>query len=420
MEQVEWIPAIVVLAIGGIGGAILAFRSRGTRAPVADDRALEVKERRAELEAAIAQLRELEDLASTRSPGQLDADRAALEMKAATALRELDRLEASAPAIAVDAEAISAERSSGGVSSQTRGFLWGAASVATIAILLFLVLQGSDDRAPGGLLTGGIEGAPGPMSSSPAEMLETLRAAVARNPEDLNARLDLAQALLVTQDLPGVFEQTEEVLARAPDHPRALSYQSLVRLAMGEDDVALAMARKAVALDPSNPESVVHLAVIHAQRGERPEAERLLEQAARDFPADAETLRGLLAEVRAAGGGAQPPPPSTAAPGAGVSITLELAPGTRSSGGTVFVIANPEGVTGGRPMLVRRIVVAAFPAQTAISAADSTTGSLPGRMRVDAILDSDGNPGTRGAGDLAGSVGGVVPGSSVRIRLGPM
>ena len=40
------------------------------------------------------------------------------------------------------------------------------------------------------------------------------------------------------------------VLERQPGHPRALSYQSLVRLAMGQGDVAVSMLEQAIAADP--------------------------------------------------------------------------------------------------------------------------------------------------------------------------
>jgi len=77
-----------------------------------------------------------------------------------------------------------------------------------------------------------------------------LQAALARNPDDLDAHLALARLYVGRENWMGVWNETARVLERAPGNPPALAYQSLVRLAMGQTDVAVGMLTKALAADP--------------------------------------------------------------------------------------------------------------------------------------------------------------------------
>ncbi|HUP65651.1 MAG TPA: tetratricopeptide repeat protein [Thermoanaerobaculia bacterium] len=306
MESVDWILPLAVLAAGAIAGLVIAWRGgrnvgRATRREPSSD-SIDQRDRAAKLEVLISQLRELEDLSSTRTPEQLATERADLEREAARLLRgiEIDRharrdragMEPASPSSTLPAPP----------SSAMKGFLWGAGSVAAIVLLIVFVWQTASDRKPGETPTGGLPERPASPSSGGGPMvnLGELRTAVELNPADLEARLDLAQALLIIQDLEGVFEQTQAVLRVNPDQPRALSYESLVRVVMGETDRALEMARRSVQLDPNNPESFLHLAVVHVQRGEREEGARVIEEAMRRFPGEASTLATILAQIREA------------------------------------------------------------------------------------------------------------------------
>lgn len=416
MTDVDWVPGLVVLAIGAVAGALIAWQvgraPRATRVAVAED--MERRDVRGELDALIGQLRELDDLAAKRSPEQLAAERRELELEAARKLRDLERLEARVSASSMEPESRPAPAPAAG--SAWKGFFWGAASVGAIAALIFFVVEGSSNREPGGSLTGGIPAAGPP--SGPMVNLEALRAAVEQNPENLEARMELARALLFAQDLQGVFEQTQFVLSRNANHPRALSYNALVRLAMGDLETARSMARRAVQIDPSNPEIVVHLAVVELQSGNRPEAERLLEEAIQRFPADARALEALLAELR--GSAAEPPAPpmapSPAVPAGGIAVELLAGAGAPAGGGTVFLFARAADQPEGTPIAVRRVAISALPARAEMTAADSMTGSLPDRVLIEARLDADGDPATVSDPDLSGRAE-ARPGSAVRIVL---
>jgi len=410
MEQsTDWIPALIVLALGVVIGLIVYWRaSKREPIPPPSEVALEERDHRARFDALIQQLRELDDLGSKRTPEQLARERRALETEAALALRELTALPQ--PQSHSASEPVPAEPSSQ-PRSVLPGFLWGAGTVFAIAVLVIFVTRGAFDRPEGGSLTGGSMSPAPQAAGSPMIDLGALQQAVAQNPENLDARLDLAQAMLINQDIAGVAEQTRQVLSRDPQNPRALSYGSLVELASGNTERALGMAERSIEGDPSNPETWVHLALIQVQNGTPAEAESTMREAMTRFPAEAATLEGILSELI---------PPSSQAPAPamtdGVIIDLETG---RAGGGTVFLFVYPAGSSDA--VAVRRESIQSLPARVALGPADLMSGSaLPDEMRIVARLDGDGLARTREPGDLEGSAAEVRSGSSIRIRMEPV
>lgn len=443
---VDWLPAIVVLGAGLVLGvlAMLRFRSAGQPgAPLAAAPPLEIRDLAAKRDALVRQLRELEDTAAKRTPEQLAGERYGLELEAARVLRELDtrsaavhatpRAEAAAPAVTAP--------------SALRGFLWGAGSMAALGALFALVWYSARPRQEGGSLTGNT---PGEAQSAPADASEArLREALARNPDDLETRLDLARLYLSRQDMIAVFNETKYVLERSPGQPRALGYQALVRLAMGQSQVALDMLKQAQRSSPDFFEGYIHLMLVYVRLGRTADADATLADATRRFPEQAEPLRGLLAQMKAevpleaasaaaAGGDPHadlpyPPPteapvPVAAAPAVGpaqagrtLAVEVELDSSLRGQvapGTVLFVIVREAGMDKGPPRAVKRVVVSSFPVRLTLGEADSMAGEpLPAEARVEARADSDGDPMTRPASDPFAAQDGVKAGSGVRLVL---
>jgi cytochrome c-type biogenesis protein CcmH len=337
----------------------------------------------------------------------------------------------------------------------TKGFLWGAGSVAALGLLFYFVMQQAAPRAEGGSLTGGDspmqqgqQQAPG---QQPDPALQQLQAAVERDPNNLQLRNDLAQAYLERDNMMAVFEQTSFVLEKNPEDSRALTFQGLVRMAMGDMNEAVTMLQRATKSDPKNLDSWVSLAWVHAQNGNMPEAEKMIAEAAKSSPADKARLEQVFSQMKqqiaqqATGGGSAPggapaaagamaggelpadhPPiggmPAAAAPapaaaaGPGVRVTLDLDPAAKPRQGIVFVIArNPAG---GPPLAVKRVVATTFPLTVDLTAADSMMGQpLPATFRLEARLDTDGDPMTRPATDPNAMQNGVSTGTAVRLGL---
>jgi tetratricopeptide (TPR) repeat protein len=430
---VQWLPPLAFLAVGLVLGGLalwlLRRRGAGQPAPVAEP--LERRDLTEKRDALLRQLRELEDTGAKRSPEQLASERYSLEIEAARVLLALDvaRAEPATPpstTAAAPAPAVSPSRPA------LSGFLWGTGSAVAVGFLLYFVSASARPRDEGATVTGNT-----PMSR-PAEGKaqgaeeSNLKAAVARNPADLEARLDLARFYVGRQDMMGVWRETQEVLTRSPGHPRALTYQSLVRLAMGQADVALDMLKKAIQKDPDLIEGYIHMSLVYARMGRGKESDGTIADAIRRFPDQAAMLRQVQQEIKnapveaqaPAGGenpharvasaesdGSAPPgePPLTAPASAtsshhvaGVvdldpSLKGQLAPGT-----VVFVTLREAGFGAGPPIAAKRFLANQFPIAFEIGDSDSMRGDpLPKEVLLEARADSDGDPITRSPQDPA-------------------
>jgi tetratricopeptide (TPR) repeat protein len=416
MGGVQWGPAVGVLALGLVLGALVLWRAaRAQMAPAtAGLPPPDVRDLLSRRDVLIEQLREIEE-SSKRTPAQKAMERPPLELEAARVLLALDQRAAALTAAPAETAAVPLPQGVLAARPALRGFLWGVGSMAAVAALVYLVTDASRPRAAGEGVTGGMPGPPGaaraaePASPEEAELLARL----AQNPDDVEARIALAGRHLAAHDLMAVWNDTQAVLTRHPDEPRALSYQALVRVEMGQPEIALEMLKKALAKAPDMAAIHVHLMLVYSRMGRQADAEATLAAAVQRFPEDAEALRGVMEEIRRAG--TAPPaeeaalPPehpanaSESAPSGGLEGVLELDPAVAASvppGVTVFVTVRAAGVTQGPPVAAKRLSAAGFPLRFTVSAADSMMGqALPERLRVEARVDRDGDPLSRAPED---------------------
>lgn len=291
-EQVQWMPALIALGAGAAVGIFFLFRSRGARPaqPADVEAVVALRDLEEERESILAQLRELDDLAFSRDARQLIAERRELEIQGARVLRELDLLEAPRRKAAPPPAAASSEPSSPWAS-----FAWGVGAVITIALIGLFVSRSTTQKEGSAM-------APAAMaetSAAPSPELAQLEAAVKANPDDLETRLALTRQYLMTDRLMEVYANTEYILQRDPGHPAALTYQSIVRAAMGETDNAIAMIQRALERDPDFIDAYVQLAVIHSSAGRGAEAENAMREAIRRHPEEKQALETLLAQLQA-------------------------------------------------------------------------------------------------------------------------
>jgi cytochrome c-type biogenesis protein CcmH len=265
-----------------------------------------------------------------------------------------------------------------------------------------------------------------------AQSVAQLEQAVQNNPNDIEQRLALAKTYFAKDDLMGTFEQTRAVLAKNPNEPRALTYNAIVRMAMGQLDDARMMLQVATKQDPKLLDAWVALASVHAQAGDSKAAGEAIDNAIKQHPEEEARLREVLAQIRsqkpaettAAAPSNLPPdhpplrmnqPKSDTSP---IRITLALAGAAHAKSGVVYIIARAEGESGGHPVAVKRIDAASFPLSVELSDADSMMGQpLPPTVRVDARLDSDGDAATVDAADPSAFVEGVRAGAALMLKL---
>jgi tetratricopeptide (TPR) repeat protein len=419
----DWLSATAMIISGGIVGFMFWYGMKG-RAPKPDLERLDLEAKR---DALLQQLREMKE-----TGGSIDEQRR-LERETADVLRKLDK---HAPAKGSKRRPDSPARPSADGESDLRevnaaaharaasicGFAWGVGSVAVLGGIAWFVTQQATPKTEG--TTGGTPMATqsAPQQQQTDAALQQIQEAVAKSPDNLEMRDQLAKAYLERENLMGVFEQTQFILQRKPDDAGALTYQALVRMSMGQRDGAEEMLRRAIKSDPQLTDAYVALAWNDVQLGKVSEAESLIADASRRHPDQQARLEEVLAKMKEQAR-SQPPAPAVppnhpalpnpgaesasagtpaAAPvsGPSVHVTLTLPGAKPSPTAVLFIFARAAGQTAGPPAAVKRIGNPTFPLEIDLTAADSMMGQpLPSTVRIEARLDSDGDAMTKNPSD---------------------
>jgi tetratricopeptide (TPR) repeat protein len=414
----DWLPAIGILLSGLVLGFlfIYTFRKNRTAAATAD---LDRRDLEAKRDALIRQLRELTDDEAE--------ERTRLELEAASVLRALElplppgeggaqrRVRGEQP---TETPNTRPKKPAGPLA----GFLWGAGTVSALVLLGYYVFsksevkQDANQTLPMASAQGGPQQMQPPQPADPA--VQKLEQEVSADPNNADKRIALARMYLDKENMMGVFEQTKAVLEKNPNDPRAQTYNAIVRMAMGQLDQASSLLDSATKTDPKLADAWVALAWVHVQKGDKSGAKAAIDSAIANVPAEADRLRSVWSQM--SNQQAAPAPaaaPAAAAPDA-IHVTLTLADSAAVKSGIVFVIARNLGVTTGPPVAVKRIAVTSFPITLDISSADSMMGQqLPQKVRIEARLDSDGNPLTKGPNDPSAIAETVEAGSSLALTL---
>lgn len=398
MEETNWLPALIALAAGLAGGAIFMLRSSGKGGRELFSQ-LDHQDLQARFDLLIDRLRAARaGGAAVSSAGTLE-----LEIEAARVLREL---ESTAPPV-IEAPKVEAAPQ-GGIPLPAKALLWITGIASAAAVTYVLLITSMIARPEGAPLTGDLSltGAP------PAAAEQQLRERVMADPRDVEARLALARGMLDEGRMIEVWEQTEAVLAQNPDNGRALAYQSLVLLSIGNSEAAEATARKAVTAEPKMVEPWVHLALVHFQQGKLEEALGDLARAKSVSPADAPLIDRLAAEMRGGAG--------TAAADSRFAGNIELSPAVASQyrGATIFVVVRDASSPAGPPAAAARLSVTGTHIPFSISDGDSMTGApIPASARLEFRIDTDGDPLTRNDGPSA-AVAAEAGATNLEVKLG--
>jgi cytochrome c-type biogenesis protein CcmH len=389
--QTDWVSAVAILASGLILGLMFMYFFRRSKAVAPDP----LQDLEAKRDALLRLIRSAEG-----------EERQRLETEAANVLRQIDQRDDRRPRLSVSHAQAGQARRLSSTSPAAIGFVWGVVTTLAMVGLVFFVNRYSENRQqqPATAMQ------PAQPAADPA--LRNLEAAVQRQPEDLDMRIALARAYLERDNMMGVFEQTQVVLEKSPDDSRALTYQALVRMAMGDSASANEMLQRALKSDPKLLDAWVTLAWVQTQEGKTNEAEKTMREAMRRHPQEVARLQQILDQMKS-----HPPTTSETASARtpGVRITLESASPAR---GTIFVTARGAGVSAGPPVAAKRIDATSFPITLELTSSDSMMGQpLPATMRIEARLDSDGNAATRTAGEPSAVQDRVAAGSSITLRL---
>jgi len=363
----DWPTAIAILASGLILGSLVIYFIRRTRP--------------AKLDALLDQIRKTKDA----------DEKARLEREAANVLRGVDE-KPQRPAFASQRPMLV-------------GYLWGFASATVVGGIAFYGYTYAQPRT--------MPGATAPMTQN------ATAAAPAVEPKDLEGHIELAKSYFAQNNLMGVYEQTNAALAIDPDEPRALTYNAIVKIAMGQLEEAKQMLDRALARDPKFLDAWVALASVEAQAGNRNEATAAIEKAIAQRPDEEKRLREVLAKLltpqpKATPAADHPPIDSDRT----IHITLAIEGPIAAKGGVVYVMARADGQNDGHPVAVKRVSTDSFPVTIDLGSADSMMGGpLPPMVNVEARLDADGDAATKESGDPKAAAINVSAGSTVTLTL---
>ena len=427
--EFSWTPPLVVLALGTVAGAlVVAARARRQAAHEAPKTSSHHSDLKRRYDALIRRLAE----------GAGDEERAAIEIEAAQVLREMETgkgpgfvpVPAAAPVVAAESSPAAPARPA----SAWAGFAYGVLTMSVLGGLFYLASQGSTERSSGGSPTGGngmgsATAATAPQTSAADDAnLKALEEAVRKSPTDVAQRIELVRAYLQRRDLMQVFDQTKAVLEIEPGNPYALTYQSLVRVAMGQAAQAETTLVDVIKKNPGIEDAYIHLAIARLQLGNKKGAEEAIQAGQKQFPDDKEQLAQVFAQISnpAAEQGAEAPTdvpdvPATAMGGgsgkaapssAQLVVVVDLPKGiTVPSNAILFVIVREAGLETGPPSAVKRVPAVNFPITVTVTEKDSMAGEgLPGLVRIDARVDRDGDPLTKDPLDPAATEENVRPG----------
>jgi hypothetical protein len=261
MTQTEWLPGVIVLAVGLVIGVVFLLRLRkgGSLASSDTGDRLADLERRAQL--ILDQLKELNADRHHLESAQFEGEKSRLEHEAASALRARDEyargLAASARATAKAEAAVASATPApprGWLAQhpQLKGAIWGGGVVLFFVVLGLLLGQEQKPRQEGA----GATGKTPPMAS----------ASQGEQQED-----------------PGVKEALANYQAH-PDSVDAISRLSHELINHQDFEEASRLTERGLGMDPFHVESRIHRAVLSAIRGDRENGEKMLQHLANIYP----------------------------------------------------------------------------------------------------------------------------------------
>ena len=219
------------------------------------------------------------------------------------------------------------------------------------------------------------------------------------------------------QDMRKAIDAFKGVLAADPNQPEASSYMGVILMQAGHADGALMAFDKALSVAPNFPMALWGKGMaLYQGKQDYAGAREVLEKLLPLLPPgeDRNAIVKVLAEIPAAG----QKPKTTAKPAAAAAPTSSSASSGQITGqitidpklkaaidpqAVLFIIARPA-AGGGPPLAVKKIDRPTFPLSYSLGAENMMTQGMPftGKLTITVRLDQDGNPGTRGPGDLTG------------------
>jgi hypothetical protein len=254
------------------------------------------------------------------------------------------------------------------------------------------------------------------------QQIDTFRARLKADPSDLTAHKRLALALLSADQYFEAFQLAQQILETFPDDPDGLYIAGMVRITMGQDEMAMEHLDRVVEQYPNHVLAHTGRGMVFMRMGDREAAILVFERALAAAGGRHPDLEALLEIARSGEGGApsveRPAPiPQQVVAGDSYGVRVELATGVSTpASATLFVFLRGE--VGGPPAAVKRIQNPVFPLEVVLGPDDAMLGRpLPDGGTLSVRLDADGSASTRDESDLMVETE-VEAGSSITVVLG--
>jgi cytochrome c-type biogenesis protein CcmH len=232
-------------------------------------------------------------------------------------------------------------------------------------------------------------------------------------PPSGEARAALAEGkqAFAQQDFPKAIDAFKKALAADPNNPEAHAYMGFILIQAGHGDGALMAFDKALSVAPNFAMALWGRGmVLYQHKKDYAGAREIFERLLNTVPPGEERneIAKLLAEMPSAPAG-KPAAPTAAPspPSAQISGKITVDPKLKASidpTAALFIIARSAGAGGGPPLAVKKIDKPVFPLAYSLSQENVMIQGTPftGKITLTVRLDKDGNPTTRGPGDLIG------------------
>ena len=285
----NWVPGLIVLAVGCVAAAFFLFTQRFKSTPL-EPRKGELEDLERRYQSLMEQLKELAADKHGLPPERYAEERSRLELAAAAALRardeHLQRPEASGRTAPVAPAAV------GWVSPQLKGALWGGGIVLFFCTLGYLLVseqhargddQSATGRMPPGMSAGADSQPPQPQGDPD---LEEAWSRFKANPTDLDSASLLSHELIRRQ----MYEDAERITLRAlaldPFHVELRVHQAVLRAVRGDEAGAEQQLRLLSDLYPDAQEGMLFLGALAMRQGDKAKALESFERFAVEVPSN--------------------------------------------------------------------------------------------------------------------------------------
>jgi tetratricopeptide (TPR) repeat protein len=267
VTESHWIPGIVVLSLGLIGGALYLLFGRKPAAPAPGEPETDAQRR---VDSLLSQLREHQGEKHQMDPAAWEAERDRLERAAADAMRSRDALGKQPEKAARGKKGAAEPAPSGffGRHPQLVGAAWGAGVVIFFGALGLWLSQEQKPRSEGETATGTVgrgETAGGPTADDDRDFQQALTRVKANPGADLILTGEVIRELIGRNDFQQAQDLNERALGADPFRTELRVHRAFLKIVQGDKQAGMTELGKLADLYPDGNSALLFRGMVHMQ-----------------------------------------------------------------------------------------------------------------------------------------------------------